>query len=254
MNKKCFLIILITFLSISLFCEKIKVRVTNYPPQYFRDANGKWTGIDIELAEAIILKAGYTPEFVELPWSRALKDIEEGNIDMMMNLSKTDERSNFLNWIGPERHSKMIIVVNKVNTNMKINKIDDLVILAKKMNINFGIQSDAFYSEDFNEILKDPIFKPYFETVPKSETNYRKLKSKRLLGFFEEALTATDQIKNNPDYNEFCIHSFQISSDPVYFGISKKLSTLNYEKLKKAFDQLEKSGELKKIRDKYYKL
>lgn len=148
----------------------------------------------------------------------------------------------------------MILVLKKQDKNLKIKDLDDLANIANERKQKIGIQRDAFYSEDFNIKMKEEEFSRNFESVPSSETNYRKLSYNRLLGFFDEVLTATDQIRKNAEYKDFAIHKFKISSEPVYFGISKKLDKRKYQKLQNAYLQLEKSGQLKKIRDRYYKL
>ncbi len=247
------LIILFSLAFLNSYSETVKIRVISYPPQYYKDAQGNWTGIDVELASALVKKAGYTPEFVELPWSRALKDIESGELEMMMNLSKTDERSVFLEWIGPERDAKMVIITRKEDRKMSINSLDDLVRIAKNRELSFGIQKDAFYSKEFNDRLADEKFAPYFETVSLSELNPKKLSASRIVGYFDEYLAAAHMIRTNPDYKDFVINAYILSLVPVYFGVSKQMDKTKLQKLINAYYVLEKNGTLKKIREKYHK-
>ncbi len=86
---------------------KIKLRVIEFPPFYYQDENGQWTGLEVELAEALLKEAGLKPEYVPLPWSRALKSMEVGEAELMMNLVKTPEREEYMHFIGPERTSRM---------------------------------------------------------------------------------------------------------------------------------------------------
>jgi polar amino acid transport system substrate-binding protein len=228
----------------------IEVRVSDYAPQYYLNKTGDWTGLDVELARAVIQEAGFKPVFVELPWARALEELKFGRVQIMMNLSKTDKRSQFLHWIGPERFSQLALVVKKGNEFLPVKKIDDLLIVAKKQGINFGIQTEYHYGNEFMEKLKDKSFSDYFEPIPTDLINPRKTKKGRILGFFEDKVSMVYKIKNNPAYNELALHSFILHKEPVYFGISKMgVSNEVLEKLGKAFERLNQNGKLDTIRN-----
>ena len=81
----------------TLSCELV-VRVEDYAAQSHRDENQQWQGIDIERTKTLLNQAGCTYKF----WGRALKMLETGNLDMMMSVSKTTERSKYIHFIGPQ--------------------------------------------------------------------------------------------------------------------------------------------------------
>ena len=247
-------IIIILFFMECFASDIVRFRVIDYPPQYFKDDNNVWKGIDVELAKAIISEAGFAIELIELPWSRALREIEEGQIDMMANLSITDSRSKYLNWIGPERRTNMVLVVKKENLKIKIDNENDIISQARLLNKRVGVQQDAYYSHELNKMINSNDYEKYFDVVTKSELNFIKLSNNRLLAVIEEQITAVFIIKNNPQYDDLAIHTFPISSENVYFGVSKKVSAEKFDKLNTAFNYLEKKGDLNKIRDKYYKI
>ncbi|MBF0233707.1 MAG: transporter substrate-binding domain-containing protein [Desulfamplus sp.] len=172
-------------------------------------------------------------------------------LQIMMNLSKTDERSEFLNWIGPERMSQMVLVVKEGDESMPITIIDDLAKVAKKQNINFGIQQDFFYGHEFMEKLKNKAFAQYFEKTINAEHNVQKLKVGRILGFFEDQITMRYRIRTDPEYKGLALHGFVINYEPVYFGISKNgISNSTLNKLEQAFTRINNNGTLDKIRNK----
>lgn len=233
--------------------REIKIRVPNsdYPPQYYRNHKNEWTGLDVELGRALVNAAGFEPRFVQLPWSRALDQLKHGDLHIMMNLSKTNERSKFLHWIGPERISQMVLVIKEGNKSIPVNTIDDLVKVAKKQNINFGIQQDIFYGDKFMEKLKSKAFAQYFERIANAEHNPRKVRVGRILGFFEDKITMRYRIRTDPDYKGLALHDFLINQEPVYFGISKKgISNSILKKLEQAFSIIKADGTLDGIRKK----
>ncbi|MCG8569342.1 MAG: transporter substrate-binding domain-containing protein [Spirochaetes bacterium] len=254
--RKVLTVAVILLLTSMLFAQSvIQIRVTHYPPQYYKDSKGNWTGLDVELAAALCKEAGLKYEFVHLPWSRALSDLESGNLHMMMNLSITDERSQFIQWIGPERINKMVIIVKKNNKRLKISSLDDMIQISKQFGKKWGIQADVHYSDEFSKKMEnDSNFSSYFEEVSKADLNVTKTQKDRILGFIEEQVPMVYKIKNDPAFSGLVTHSFVIGEEKVYFGISKKISPSVFKKLKEAYDKLVRKKTLEKIQKKYTNL
>ncbi|OHD13722.1 MAG: hypothetical protein A2086_12215 [Spirochaetes bacterium GWD1_27_9] len=232
--------------------EKISIRVAEFAPFYFKDKNGNWQGLDVELAKVVIEKAGFNVEYFELPWSRALKHLETGKLDILMNVSMTDERKNKMNFIGPERYGQMGLLVKIENKDWDIKTFESLETISIEKNKKFGIQNGVFYGEEFNNKLKDPNYSKYFVETFSAEKNIVLLNNNKILGFFEDKLYLNYLIKTDIIYQRTVLHSFDgFPKEPIYFAISKKMSKDNYTKLKQVFDLLEKDGTLDKIRKKY---
>ena len=58
--------------------EKFKVRVGDFYPNYFRDSQGVWQGVDIELARALMERAKIDYEFVNIDEVLFDEDKKEG--------------------------------------------------------------------------------------------------------------------------------------------------------------------------------
>lgn len=228
--------------------DKVRVRVTEFAPNYFLQV-GRWRGLDVELAEAVVREAGLEPEFVDLPWSRALLLMQSGETHLMMNLTRTPDREVFMQFFGPERMSKRVLVVRRQHLHLKIESLDDLVTAARKTGQLFGIQRDAKYSEEFDARLKaDPQFAQVFEYVVKGAVMGKMLARSHTLGFFEDENYVAYQLKNNPDFKDLAIHPFVLAGDPVFFGVSRRFDAANTKRLEDAFTRLERNGSLGKIR------
>lgn len=228
--------------------DKVRVRVTEFAPNYFLQ-EGRWRGLDVELAEAVVREAGLEPEFADLPWSRALNFMQGGEVHLMMNLTRTPDREVFIQFFGPERLSKRVLVVRRQDLNLKIASLDDLAVVARKTGQLFGIQRDAKYSEEFDaRLASDGLFAQAFEYVAKGALMGKMLAAGRTLGFFEDETYVAYQLKNNPDFRELAVHPFVLASDPVYFGVSKRFDPVAAKRLEDAFTRLERAGSLAKIR------
>lgn len=228
--------------------DKVRIRVTEFAPNYFLQ-DGRWRGLDVELAEAVVREAGLEPDFIDLPWSRALNFMQSGEVHLMMNLTRTPDREVFMQFFGPERMSKRVLVVRRQQLGLKIETLDDLPAAARMTGHLFGIQRDAKYSEEFDARLKtDPQFLQAFEYVVKGAVMGKMLAGGHSLGFFEDESYVAYQLKNNPDFKDLAIHPFALASEPVFFGVSKRFEPINAKRLEEAFMRLERNGSLSKIR------
>ena len=64
------------------FACEIRLRVSDVPPHYYVNESGKWDGLSVNLAKALLHEAGCKITFVKLPWRRALESMKSGDIDM----------------------------------------------------------------------------------------------------------------------------------------------------------------------------
>ncbi|MCP4117944.1 MAG: amino acid ABC transporter substrate-binding protein [Desulfobacteraceae bacterium] len=234
--------------SSNAFDNYVNVRVIDYPPATFIDESGKWTGIDVELARAVIEGAGLEPRFIPSVWSGALKRMKMGDLHFMMDLTITDERSEYLHWIGPERDEITVLVVKKKDINLPVRSLDDIPIIAKERGKKIGVVKGARYSDEFNEKIKNQEFSASFEMVATQNLNLRKLNAGRILGYFTDKENIEYRIKHDPLFRDIAIHGFVLAQRPVYFGVSKKVSPNIYTLLKESFHRLEANGVLDKIR------
>ena len=124
---------------------RLRVRIANSIPQYSQDINGNWKGLGIELIEVLLNEADCQPDYMVYPWKRSLTQLREGKVDMMVNLSITLERKEYLWFIGPQRDETIVLVVNK-NSDFKIDSLDDF----KALNNKIGVENGAFYGDEFD--------------------------------------------------------------------------------------------------------
>jgi len=229
--------------------SRLVCRVLDYPPQYFKTAGGAWTGLDVEIMRAVAEEAGLEPAFVEMPWARALDELRTGSLHLMANLSATEERSAYLRWVGPERTTRTVLVTGARYATEPIGDLDDLVALSIREGLVFGIQTGAFYSDEFSERMKDPVFARHFEEVTGTVSNQKKAESGRIIGFFEDYDTVMYRKRTDPDYAGLEAHPFTLASDAVFIGVSKAGVPLDtFDALAAAFVRLETSGKLDAIR------
>jgi len=221
------------------------IRTADYPPFYFLNFQKKWDGIEVDIVKEMLKQAGITDyQFRKIPWKRALLQMEIGKCDIMMALSKTAEREEFINFIGVSRYEQMCLAVRKENKKLLIREIDDFKTFDKKL----GIQADVYYKGITERLKTDPEFAKQIDEVTRSELNFRKTAINRIIGFFEEKSYITYLIKTDPEFKDISLHGFCITDPaPVYIGVSKKTNPAVQRRLEAAFGKIEQKGMIEAI-------
>ena len=230
--------------------DVIIARVNDWPPFYFQQ-NGKWCGTNVDMYFALGKEAGIRVEFKIIPWSRAIRDIEYKQI-MIAQLTPTEERARIMHFIGPHSREQIIVGMRKEHLNQRINNLDDLVTLCKETKSKIAFQQDVFYSKEFNRRIKNDMeFSKYFERRASFDAVIKMVEFGRILGFFEEKYTLNYKFRHRLKNDAVVIHPYIVSSNEVYFGVSKTVPEATLQKLRDANERLLAKGTYEKIYQKW---
>lgn len=103
--------------------EKIIVGIDKFEPYTYLDVNGKYTGVDIDLATMIFHELGYEPEFRVIPWSEKNTYLADETIDCIWSCYSMNDREDDYQWAGPYLYSRQVIAVS---SDSDIDTFDDL--------------------------------------------------------------------------------------------------------------------------------
>ncbi len=96
-----------------------------YTPFSYHDANGKLTGFDVELMDAVAKKLGVQVQYVETPWDSMFAALGAHRFDIVANqVTKTPERAQLYTLSDPYIETTGVLVVRKDNDT--IRSLDDL--------------------------------------------------------------------------------------------------------------------------------
>ncbi|OQY55712.1 MAG: hypothetical protein B6245_19415 [Desulfobacteraceae bacterium 4572_88] len=246
-----FIVMTVFLIANTGFSSEVTVRVSEgntYPPFFLQDEKGAWSGLSIELVEALLKEAGHTPNYKPLPFARAIAYMQEGKIDMMLNMTITEERKPFMNFIGPQLDETIVLVVRK-DSDFKITSLDDL----KKLPKSVGVERGRVYGKAFEEKrAADDDLKSKLREVTEVDSNEKLLEIGRISAFLGYGYNTFYQIKTNSLYKNFKVHPFVISQDWVHFGFSKKSVPADLlQEFQDAYDRAKQKGVFEAIRQRY---
>lgn len=224
--------------------ETWTIRADNWCP-YNCEPQSANPGYMIEILEQTAKASGNTLDYKHLPWSRALDDARNGTITGVVGVTDGDRTGLVLS-------EKMGVddgcfFVSEGST-FKYTGPKDLAKLG-----SVGVTQDYVYSDEFTEWRKTNEGK--IQSVVGNntiETNAKKVKAGRIQAFLENSNVVGHARKTIPELKGV-VSSGCLSSSPLYIGISaKNPKATEITKLVNArVADMKKSGELKKILDKY---
>ena len=242
--KIAWVFLFLLFLQPVLGSSKINVRLKDFPENSV-DSKAIFSGseAEIEIVELILEKAGFSPNYIVTPWNRALKEIENGKIDLMFSIGKRKSREKFIYFIGPSRYEQMVLVVHK-DSNIKVENVSDLFNLKQKV----GILDGVFYPLLTPLLKTDSELKNKIKILHQPYQGAKMTTINRLSGFFEGRNWIGNAIKSKELFKRLKIHGFSLGKPKaLYLGASMKLPSDIRKRLKKTYLKSEESGEIERI-------
>ena len=210
------LITIFTPLKIHADDEQKIVRVGWHEEPYFiTDEYGRWSGYTYEYQRKIAAYTGWKYEYVEGSWSQLLQMLKDGEIDMMGNVSFTEERAKELLFASSAMGTESYYLFVSPDEN-RIKEEDYSSINNKRVGVTKGsIQSEMFRNWAETHSLTPQII----------ELSGMEEESLELLGKKIDAFVTVD-VYGDQDTS---VPLWKIGSSDFYFALNKDRSDLLIE-------------------------
>lgn len=129
----------------------LRMAAETWPPYIYSGADGILKGADVELAQAIVREAGCTLEMVsELPSLRREMLFRQGQLDLMLAASRTEERRRYARFSAPYRQEQVSLfaATDKVRQFAKIDSFDAIV----RQRIAVLVPRAGWYGADYARV------------------------------------------------------------------------------------------------------
>ncbi len=222
----------------------------SYEPFHIKTAEDTYTGLDIDLASEIFKRMKCNLKIVPVPWSRQLKDLEEGNLHVMTSASVTEERKVFALFSHPYVTVRNVLVLRKeASKTFKVTKLKDLVTLKK---FKLGVTRNYEYGDVFSKAANLPKFKGLVEEANDEDQNIKKLLADRVNGILVNEITFRALVKRDRSKGQFEIFPLDIGKDELHYMFSKKLINKGVvDSFNEALASTKADGTYQKIMDKF---
>ena len=185
----------------------------DYPPLHWFDG-ANMHGASIDIAKRVLddLKIPYEVRYLG-PFPRVMAAAKRGDIDMVVTLTKTQERETFL------LYSKTAVFVNPVavftarERPVTFNSRSDLI------GLRGGITRSNVFGDGFDEYMKQNLS---IEEANSPASNFRKLGADRLDYFITGYYTGMAHLLKRGDEDDFVAKSPYLVETPNYIALTRK--------------------------------
>lgn len=214
-----------------------------YPPyNYIEKSQPK--GIFIDVISSLFRRLEINKSVSDiriLPWARGYKLIQEKKNISLFSMTKTDERGRLFKWVGPVISTRIVLTAKK-SRKIKVNSYADL----KKYRIG-TVRSDI--GEQL--LIQNGLNYNNFGRAVASSENISKLVRDRVdMISYDTTVTKWLLEKHGYDVSKYET-VYTLLKGSSYFAFSNDVSDTTIEKIQNALIQFKKTGEFKKILEKY---
>ena len=230
-------------------CEK-SVRWDDDPPFSMQMPNGDISGINVEINRIVLERLGCDVSMRKLPWARALRELEQGRLDILPDAFRRPERENYAYFSGkviPVSHN-ILFMSEKAIAKWPVSRLTDLI----NTDFRLGAQIKVYYGLDFQQAMSDPGFADRVTMVAKRESLWRMLDRDRIDGVIADARTGAYEIHNLGLGDKIKATNVIVSSDAAEVAFSKRSNDPAFvQAYTAALQQLVDDGSYERILQRY---
>lgn len=213
-----------------------------YPPYGYKDEEtGEYTGFDLELAQEVCDRRGWTLVKQPINWDNKDAEIDSGTIDCIWNGMTYTGREEDYTWSDPYVDNSIVIAVR---ADSDIQSSDDLagkiVITQSDSSALTALESDelADLRNSFADLQQNPSY----------NTCFTDLEAGAVDAIAVDIGVARYQVSNNPD-------TFRLLDDPIsteqYAIAFKKGNTELRDEVQETLDEMMEDGTFMEIAEEY---
>lgn len=215
---------------------------------FIEHKNDKWHGVTIELLQMLVEDIGCKLEIIPSPWLRALRLVDRGELDVLVHMTYSDERSKSFYFIGPH-HLEEIYLVGMKHAFTGISQVGQL------KSHGFGMiayLNGSYYGEELDEILNSEHSDRVFVAIVSNQDKISLLLNNRVEGVLDDIMAFTAWRDDMGEQQKKLKPIIKVYENPVYFGFNKKtISEHQFAKLAAAWQSRFADGSIQRILDKY---
>lgn len=219
---------------------KLNIGSDIYPPYFFLDDNGQFTGIDVEIATEACKRLGIEPEFKQIIWSERDSYLADKTVDCLWGSFSMNGREDDYSWAGPYLRSKQVVVVN---ASSNIYTLPDLN--GKTIAVQTGSKPEQIF---LDEAIDGVSVKKVYSFNAMS-TVFAALKKWYVNAAAGHETACRDYVKNIS--GEFRIIDDLILSSKLGVAFEKGKNSETVKKLSDVLSQMRSDGTMRTILEKY---
>jgi polar amino acid transport system substrate-binding protein len=230
-------------------CE-LRVRWNPDPPYSMRDAQGRLVGMQTELVERTLERMNCRAVWVELPWARALVELQAGRLDLLPGALRQPEREAYALWVAQHVavSNRLFVRAGREADFAGATRLKE----AWRPGLKLGVQIGVIYGPDYAELLGDPAFRAALTQVSARRSLWQMLEIGRVDGVLASEATARWELGELALLGRIVPTSVVVSHEPAQLMFSKRsVDAALVQRYRQASEALERDGTQARIVRRY---
>lgn len=230
-------------------CE-VLVRWNDDPPYSYRTADGRIAGLNVELVEQTLARLGCRAKWRELPWARALVELEAGRLDLLPGGLRRPEREAFAHFVAQHVLSRNLLFVRKADR-ARIGHATRLADVSPGLRL--GVQIGVVYGPEYAQLLTQPAFRGALTQATSRRNLWQMLELGRVDGVLASEASARWELAQLGLNGEIVATEVVLSDQPAFVLVSKRTRDAAWaQRYQEANDALEADGTMARVVRKYF--
>jgi len=230
-------------------CE-LRVRWNPDPPYTMRDAAGHVVGLQVDLIEQALQRLGCRAVWVELPWARALVELQAGRLDMLPGALRRPERESYAHWV-PQHialSNRLFVRAGRENEFGAATRLQE----AWRPGLKLGVQIGVVYGPDYAELLGNEAFRAALTQVSARRSLWQMLDIGRIDGVIASETTARWELRELGLVGRVVATPVAVPHEPVQIMLSKRsVDAALVQRYREVSAAMERDGTLARVLNKY---
>lgn len=229
-------------------CE-LRVRWAEDPP-YFIARGGHVDGLMMEVLTETLARMGCRPVWVELPWARALLELQQGRIDVVAGALRRPDREAYAYFVDGRFQSRNRLYMRAAD----LPRLAGATTLAGALraDLRLGVQIGVVYGPEYSELLQQPALRRQFTQSGTRRNLWQMLDIGRVDGVLASEFTARWELDQLGLSSRLVPTPVVLSPEPTYVMLSRRtVAPARLELFRQASEAMEHDGTVKRITARY---
>ena len=229
-------------------CTKT-VRWFDDAPYSFRAPNGKIDGFDVELTREVLRRVGCQAVFVDMPWARALVQLQSGRLDILPGTFRNERREAFAYFSIPSLQSRNVLYIGpKAEASYRLSRLDDMLGTTFRLGVQIGVS----YGDKYDALQADPRFSSNQVPVTFRRRAWKMMEMGRIDGMIADEASAALELHQLGLSHMLKPSAVVVSTNTSRIAFSKRsVSPQLVGSFNRALESMIADGQYRKIRMRY---
>lgn len=229
-------------------CE-LSLRWADDAPYSMRTREGQIVGINVDFVREALRRMGCTMRLVEMPWARALAELEAGRLDVLAGAFRRPERERYAYFAAARFRSRNMLFAHvDALRKMPLTRLSELAGSGFRLGAQIGVS----YGPEYVELMRNAAFAKTVTLASGRHNLWLMVSLRRIDGIIANEATARHELAQLGLQEQIRMSPVVVSDEAATVAFSKKaVEPAFVERFDAATESMQKDGTVAAILQRY---